>query len=353
MSNLQLKFLEQGGRDIGNAQAATLQAAMADMQSVCRIMEELAVSPDSKRAYGKRGTASETGHQPKQGRYGISLDFDPSIESEGMLEALSLFLSSVKKGNLNDFIQKFENESKALEILAKLSDVASLCTEEKKIVLQSRDGTEFDFFQNRMNLSQAKTLVTESSQEDQDLEDQDLEDRIIAKLAFVDQDNHVLHFEHSLAKKPLTFNYGLSDALPQDNISKIASCKSGFLELHGDIRLNEDGSPCELVDLKKIKQVNLDKIVVREVKTDNGAITPHEPLAFHPQLSELGTLYIVDVKPFGGELYEQTRDFLIAEIHDYLSFLWDFYAMEENHKLDAKAQELKKAALRAFKLKGE
>lgn len=211
-----------------------------------------------------------------------------------------------------------------------------------------KDDKESDFHGNRESRSNAKEPIDDMKPRGAD---QELGDCIIAGLVSIDYEGHVLIFENTMGKKPLKFKYRKADPSLMKDIEKLSNSKKGFFELHGDIKIKKSGSPSKIKRLSKIREVNLGKVVVTEIPTKHGVIAPQKPLVFHPRLCDYKSTYIVDISPFGGILYEQTRDYLVEEIHQYLSVVWDFYAMEEDDRLDQGALEIKRAALQAFKLK--
>lgn len=353
MDNLQLKFLERGGRRKGGVRAGAIAAVTTDMQRVCTIMEELAVGLVVEAAAGRREANSLSSRQLEQERYDIPLDFSPSAMSKGaarredMLEALSFFLSSVKKGDLSAFIQKFGSEPKISEILRKLSDVASLCTAEAKIILQYENDMEFDFYTYRKNLNHAiKSIAAKSGHPDEELMD-----CIIAKLDSVDFMNQILHFKHSEKNDLLKFKYSKDDLHLVKGIAEAVGFENNFLELLGNMKFKRDGSPSKISNLTEIRKVNLEKVTVTEVTTRDGVIEPAKPLVFCPELSKRKTIYEVDVGKFGNILFEQRRDFLVGQIYEYLAFVWESYAMEDDKNLDSEALKLKKTMLKTFKIR--
>lgn len=352
MDNLQLKFLEHGWGGKSAIPAGVLAAALVEIERICKIMGELTASPNGGEDCVETNAILMVMHPPEQGCYDIPLRFGAPPESEGMarrvdlFDALSLFLSSVEGGDLDRFMEKFENGSKINEILTKLSAVAGLCTEGLRIVLKYKSDREFDFYGNRTNLIQAKELVNLEGC-DQSVDDEN--DYIIAKLKSVDSNSNIIEFKHSLAKNPLIYKYDSSDLSLRNDIEKISGSKNISVELHGEVKFKKNGSPAQILSLRKMKQVDLRKIEIKELTTKEGMIEPVSPLAFYPELKGSGTLYEVDIKPFGDILFEHTREFLVEQVHEYLSMVWDYYAMEEDKKLDSGARELKETALTAFK----
>lgn len=201
-----------------------------------------------------------------------------------------------------------------------------------------------------MHLSHAKQsiAVREMSQPSEDMED-----CIIAKLASVDFERHVLRFKHGLSDNLLKVKCDQDNLQLRKSLAEAGGAEAGFLEIYGSMKFRRDGSPSKISSLTGLKQVNLDEVLVTEVSTDKGVIAPSEPLAFHPELSEHKAIYVVDISPFGSILFEQNRECLVEVIHDYLAFMWGFYALEEDKSLDPGALEIKKAALETFKWKGD
>lgn len=353
MKGLQLKFRENAARGKSVSRADTLASVAMDIQRVCRIMGELTVSSDAKKAKWELGAIPAPSYAPERGRF-LIVDLDhPAAPGLGtragdMFEALSFFLSSVKKGDPRNFIKKFGSDPKILEILAKLGDVANLCAEEDEIILKYKDGKEFDFYGNQRNIKSIKELISsaESGQPDQEQDD-----CIIAALTLIDHEKETLHFKNTMGKKPLCFDYARSGASLRRDIEKVAELKGGFFELHGDFKIKKNGSLSKIKSLTSVKPVNLEKVEVREVATKSGVIVPDKPLTFYPELCKHESTYVVDISPFGNILYEQTRDYLVEEIHGHFLFLWELFAMEEDKSLDPGAQELKRLMLKRFKPK--
>lgn len=353
MESLHLRLLEHEGRGKRSVSADGLAAVVKKIQSVCGILGELTVGSRQDKIYGRPRSVDMRKHQLEEGLYDIPLDFGPQGESkdgirrEGILDALWFGLSSIKEGDLSDFITKFESESKIIKILTELKDIADFCAEEEEIILRYKSNNEFDFYANRENLTRAIDLMAGVKT---DQLNHDLNFCIIAKLISVDHESCVLQFEHFLASNPLQYECGKNDELLISGFKKIQNLKDNFVELHGDVEFKKDGSPSKIITLRKLMRVNLEKVTVRRLATKTGAIVPDEPVIFYPRLCKYNSTYVVDASPFGNTLYEQTRDYLVEEIHDYLSVAWDYYAMEDDKNLDAGARQIKEAMLKKFKM---
>lgn len=354
MHGLKLRFLEHDGRGKPCVRAATVAAVLTGIERMLRIVEELEFGPEGEKAASKRKGALMLRGQPEPGCYGIPLDFHAPAgfgareSGQDMLDIFSFFLSSVKEGSADCFIQKFGSKAKTLKMLREMNQITKLCSENESVALQCKGNDEFDFYGNKENIMRAEKAIKAMMGNQMD---QDSENCIIAKLVSVDLQNHVLHFEHSSEKISLAFKYDQDDLDLRREISRAFGSRNNILELHGDMKFTEDGSPCEITSLTKLKEVDLGRVVVREVTTAAGVIAPDRPLVFQPELDESRTIYVVDASPFADDLYETTRGYLVEEISDHLSCLWNLFAMEKDERLDSGGMKIKNLMLEKFKLK--
>lgn len=355
MDNLRLKFSGFGGQDSHAVRADTLvSSALGSLQRVFRIMGELSGGPDEDGVRGDRKNPpfDLLCHQSAWGCYDIPLEFHSQASEERrrrVLDSFLLLVSSVEEGGIEGFTQKFENGRKLEAALSGLLGISNLCASGGSIILEYGRKMEFDFRQNKGRISKAKKAVSEIRSGSSDHK---ADSFVIATLKSIDTEGFVLRFEYSTKKIPLEFSYaGASPSLAR-NIDEIVKSKTNPLEIHGDIKI-KSGYAEKIKKLEKLRKVDLGKVMIREVDTNHGIIAPKKPLAFYPALDETGTIFVVDAAPFGNTLFEKTRGYLIEEIEDYLSYMWDFCAMEEDGKLHEDMLELKRAMLENFRLKGK
>lgn len=357
MSSLRVKFSEFVERGNDSVRAESLAITVRNIQAALKIVGELTEDPGEKKASRKPKDHLQALflEQPKQGCFSLSMGFSPSSDSlekarhEAVLGSFVSFLSSIEGRDFGGFIEKFESNPKTEELLANMIGIARLCTREFKIALELENGKEFRFYENRESINYAKDIIASGKM---GKSWQEARDCVIADLKFIDLENLVLNLEYSASKTPLKFEYERADFSIRKAIAKTLEFQGNFIELHGDIEFGEKGVPLEIKKLSKIVEVNLDEVVVDRVNTKHGFIKPDRPLIFQPELDETKTVFTVGIEPFGTILYEQNRDFLVEEIHDHFSFLWDFYAMRDDEKLDAAAQQLKQTLLSNFNLEG-
>lgn len=358
MSNLQLKFLESGGQDDHSVRADALGAALTGIQRVFMIIGDMESGSRKRAANDERSSQSFAllCERPKQGCYDVPLKFHPTVAREDhnrrkrMLDNFFSLTSSIEEGAQVELIQKFKDESRLKAALTEMIRISGHCSGAGAIIFQDGNKRKFDFHGNRENLRSAKKAVTKGMSIVSECKP---DTSIIANLKHIDAKDFIMHFEHSTEKTPLTFSYASADPSLAKNIADVVKSKSNPLEIHGDIKFDKAGYPEKIKQLRKLNHVNLQKVVIKEVSTNAGAIKADKPLTFHPELDETGAVYIVDVHPFGNILFETTRSYLVEEIEDYLSSIWNYFVMEDDGKLSKGAQDLKAIMLKNFKLKGE
>lgn len=356
MSNLQLKFFGPDGRDDHAVRADTLVTALAGIQRVLKIMGELADPPTKKRQGSRqRQPCALFCSQPKQGCYDIALGFRPLASQKNgkihrhALDNFASLIASVEEGRVEKFSGKFTDGSKIVKALGIMAGISSVCAERGSIILLHGHDREFDFHKNKENLRKAKAVVKNCMQDEGNHGSKNM---ILAKLKSIDIEGLILSFNHSSRNIPLEFSYAGASPSLMKSINGILKSRNNLLEIHGDIQLTKSGYARRIKEISSLKEIKFNKIVVNEVKTNYGAIRPNKPLVFHPKLDDTGTIFVVDAKPFGDTIFEDTIEYLIEEINGYLSFLWEFYAMEDDCSLSDGGLQLKAAMLESFKLDG-
>lgn len=358
MTNLQLQFFEPGGQDDHSVSVADLGAVLTSIQRVFNIIGELDNESEESNISEEQAVQPFTLFcaQREAGCYEVPLEFGPAVTQgvqesrERMVDNFFALASSVEGGVDDKLLEKFADEAKLKAALTEMIRISGHCSDGGAIILKHGHSRKFDFHGNRVNLSRARKAVTKSMSAGS-VSARESDSCVIVNLKYIDAEKFIMYFEYSTEKVPLTFSYAAASPSLAKNIAEVVKSKHNPLEIHGDIKFNDDGYPEKITQLKKLNHVNLGKVVIKEVTTNAGTIKANKPLTFYPSLDETGAIYVVEVDPFGDILFEKTRDYLVEEIEDYFSSIWNVYVMKDDEKLSECALELKATMLENFKLK--
>lgn len=121
-----------------------------------------------------------------------------------------------------------------------------------------------------------------------------------------------------------------------------------LIQVTGRVILDENGQPKQIIDVTDIRDLDLDELVISEVRAGEAVIRARQPVMLEVSLDESRQLLCVEEEGIGVSAFSSTREGLIRELECQLGMLWREYALASDDELDTPAREMKRALLSRF-----
>lgn len=125
--------------------------------------------------------------------------------------------------------------------------------------------------------------------------------------------------------------------------------KRKLVQITGMFVVNDEGTPIECKNINNVATIDLSPITITEFECKDKKLVARPPLLIKPKVDEDADGLLVASHPaLELHVFAVTREQLILELKEQLSFLWDTYAGEEPAKLTASAYKLQRELLNRF-----
>ena len=119
-----------------------------------------------------------------------------------------------------------------------------------------------------------------------------------------------------------------------------------MIQVTGQFTLNADGHPIKLTDVTRIEALDLSPITLEEIQWANHRFRFREALKLTPTLDrESQQLLVVEEPQISLHAFSYTREQLIQEIAEQISFMWEEYVKEDESALAKDALRLRQELL--------
>ena len=276
---------------------------------------------------------------PESGSYAQPMvlgsgDVDSSLftdYSELLSKAETLF-SSIQTGLLDPLFDAFPDSKVRNRALREV----------RKLLPKPGEGWKFGFKQG----DRPEVLLVPDSAVaviDRELAQDTPEDTVMTvtgELIRIDFDKRTVVLRYPLTRQEIECVY--VDELEEAMIEN----RRGLIQATGQFTLDDEGSPIKLTNVTQLEPVDLSPISLKIVQWHGREFRFRQPLTLNPLLDEESQqLYVVEDLDLTLLAYAQTREQLIQEIGEQITFMWDTYVQESEHKLAPDALRLRQRLL--------
>jgi hypothetical protein len=118
--------------------------------------------------------------------------------------------------------------------------------------------------------------------------------------------------------------------------------RRGFIQATGRFTLDDEGYPIKLTDVTQLEPVDLSPISLKVTHWNDRSFRFNTPLSLNPSLDEESQqFYIVEDPDLTLLAYAQTREQLLQEIGEQITFMWDAYVESSEDDLAPDALRLR------------
>jgi hypothetical protein len=130
----------------------------------------------------------------------------------------------------------------------------------------------------------------------------------------------------------------------------IVDARRGLFQVTGQFVLDADGHPKQLTDVRSIDPVDLSPVQFAEVEADGIKLLLDPPIVLTPELdTDEQQFFTATVDGFGFTLGGRTRDALLLDFAEQMTFAWREYAEAKDDELTADALTLKAQLLQRLR----
>ena len=114
-----------------------------------------------------------------------------------------------------------------------------------------------------------------------------------------------------------------------------------LIQVSGVMRLDEKGVPEKIVDVEKIRELDLSRFYFEKFQFQDFVLVFNPPLVLEPELIENEQLLLLREESLGIDVIAPTIDELEESLREEIIMLWINFAKEKDENLSPKALELK------------
>lgn len=125
-----------------------------------------------------------------------------------------------------------------------------------------------------------------------------------------------------------------------------------YVQVTGTVVVNADNQPIKIQDVESIQALDLSDFEIREFLCRGQHLTFKKLLTLSPEITDSKQFITLRHDPLDIDVIAQTREQLLEELNEQLVMLWVEFALEDDNKLTAAAQELKQRLIQAVEQAG-
>ena len=122
-----------------------------------------------------------------------------------------------------------------------------------------------------------------------------------------------------------------------------------LVQITGMAILDDNELPKKITDVVCIQEIDLTPIVLDIIPYEEKQLKFTTPLVLTPALDDSQQLYTINYEYLGLNIFTYTRGEIVEDIEDYIVYLWEEYANEDDSRLTLDAIELKNKLLKLIK----
>lgn len=159
---------------------------------------------------------------------------------------------------------------------------------------------------------------------------------VTGRLQAIDFVKHVLRIHHAPSRRVLECFY------EEDVESMLLDNRRDLIQVTGQVVLDEQGQPKEIVAVDQIWDLDLSPLALSEVDVRDVHLHAHETLELAPVLSEDEQLVCLIHEPWSLDVFAPTRAELLIEAKEQLAMMWKEYVQVSDDMLSEPAQRVKR-----------